>query len=211
MHFKLYIISDFLIDFTGPRNGDIENLSKKNKPTKLKLPGTGKVKTNSKICSKDIQQSLKLRFTNHKYVISNAYIFPGWESDFFSVSDSGYLYEIEIKVSKSDFKDDFNKKNKHILLESSKSDNDFVRPNKFFYAVPRGLLPSYSIPVYAGLIEVSNKNEQAVVIKEAPFIHKEKLLDNYKTKLLDKFCWRYNDLLLRHFEDQDIEFNDKDI
>ena len=56
------------------------------------------------------------------------------------------------------------------------------------------------------MIEVNNRNEQAVVVKEAPFIHQTKLLDKYKTKLLDKFCWRYNDLLMRHFEDQDVEF-----
>lgn len=140
-------------------------------------------------------------------MISNAFIFPGgWESDFFSVSDAGYLYEIEIKVSKSDFNDDFKKKSKHTLLESAEQEHNELRPNKFFYAVPRGLLPSFSIPTYAGLIEVNNRNEQAVVIKEAPFIHQTKLLEKYKTKLLDKFCWRYNDLLMRHFEDQDIEF-----
>lgn len=166
----------------------------------------------NKISSFDIINSLSLRFTNHKYIINNAYVFPGWESDFLSVSEAGYVYEMEIKVSKSDFKDDFNKTEKHILLESKDSDPDKnkTRPNKFFYAVPKGLLQTHLIPAYAGLIEISHRDESAVVIKEAPFIHQEKLIEvrqsSLKDVLCDKFYWRLRDLQARHFIDQIVEF-----
>jgi hypothetical protein len=155
-----------------------------------------KKKDSGKVDAKDIIQSLSLRYVNHKYLINNAYLFD-WESDFFSVSESQYLYEYEIKVSKSDFKDDFNKKSKHQLLESETPGSFQKKPNKFFYAVPKGLLMSHMIPSYAGLIEVSDANEPANIIKDAPFLHREKLFPQYMKILLDKFYWRYRDLLNR--------------
>lgn len=60
---------------------------------------------------KHIQQSLISKFSNHKYELCNSYVFS-WECDFFSISDSGYTYEVEIKLSRGDFFADF-KKEKH--------------------------------------------------------------------------------------------------
>lgn len=198
-------MSDSLIDFSRLVKGEpVKPVKKGDSKGINKTPVTG----GSKITTKDVIHSLSLRFINHDFCINNAYIFD-WESDFFSVSESGYLYEVEVKVSKSDFKDDFKKKNKHMLLEST-NQKDFSKiPNKFFYAVPRGLLTTWSIPAYAGLIEVGNRNEAAVVVREAPFIHKEKLFDKYHLKLTQKFYWRYKDMLYRAFPDQDVEFEDK--
>lgn len=51
-----------------------------------------------------------------KYDIDNLYIFF-WESDKLLETKSGYLYEFEIKISRSDFKADFKKKEKHLILE----------------------------------------------------------------------------------------------
>lgn len=154
------------------------------------------------LTSKDIQNSLSLRFINHNYLIYNAFIF-NWESDFFSLSEAGYVYEVEIKVTRADFKDDFNKKDKHFLLESQISDNFTKKPNKFFYAAPKGLLLSKDIPEYAGLIEVSSRNSPAIVVKEAPFLHKEKIFDMYKESLFDKFYHRYRELLTEKMQKYD--------
>lgn len=183
-----------LIDFAKLREKEQEK-----KETEQVLKREKKIfskKNTDKVDAKDIIQSLSLRFVNHKYLINNAYLFE-WESDFFSVSEALYLYEYEIKVSKSDFKDDFNKKGKHRLLESAVPDSFQKKPNKFFYAVPKGLIPSYMIPDYAGLIEVSSADEPANIIKDAPFLHREKLFPKYMKILLDKFYWRYRDLLNR--------------
>ena len=68
------------------------------------------------INAQTIQQSISNIYLDHKYIIFNAYLFD-WESDYFSVSESGYVYEVEIKLTKSDFKKDFNKEGKHLLLE----------------------------------------------------------------------------------------------
>jgi hypothetical protein len=54
---------------------------------------------------------------------------------------------------------------------------------------------------YAGLIEIDDRNTPANIIKEAPFLHKELLFPRYQKKLLDKFYWRYRDLLYRNMDE----------
>lgn len=61
--------------------------------------------------------SLYRYFQNYKYRLSNQYVFPGWESDFFAMSKSGYYVEVETKISRADFFKDFEKP-KHRLFES---------------------------------------------------------------------------------------------
>lgn len=55
---------------------------------------------------------------DHAYQLTNSYVFA-WESDYFGIAKgSGYVYEIEVKMSKSDFKADFKKVQKHLMLKS---------------------------------------------------------------------------------------------
>ena len=181
-----------LIDFSKLENTGIKKPSYKKKKSAKNVAGLN----DSSMTSKDIVKALRIRFVNHKYLINNAYIFE-WESDFFSVSESGYIYEVEIKITRGDYKDDFNKTSKHNLLnESSDSKFNLKRPNKFFYAAPKGLLNTIEIPTYAGLIEVDFSNNTANVTKEAPFLHRDNGLNNLKDILLDKFYNRYIDLVL---------------
>ena len=185
-----------------------------------------------KFTERFIQKALLYKFQSHVYKFTNVFYFNN-ESDWLSFLTSGFCYEVEIKVSRSDFKADF-KKNKHViheangkkyytekgsLVRSSNPDWDFCRnfpelieckdytdpysfrynkrqmltlyysamssvnfrefkneklPNKFFYAVPTGLIKEEEIPEYAGLLYV---NEDGTIdkIKDAGFIHKEKL------------------------------------
>lgn len=182
-----------LIDFSKLDKTDIKKPSYKKKKSAKNIASTGN------LTSKDIVKALRIRFINHKYIINNAYIFE-WESDFFSVSESGYVYEVEIKVTRGDFKDDFNKTSKHLLLSESKdTENNKKRPNKFFYAAPKGLLNTIEIPEYAGLIEVES-NGNLHISREAPFLHRENSLNLLKDTLLDKFYYRYRDFILREEE-----------
>jgi len=64
----------------------------------------------------EIQYELTRLFHNHKYEQRNSYVFD-WECDFFSMAKSGYCYEVEIKLSRSDFFADF-KKDKHIRFNN---------------------------------------------------------------------------------------------
>ncbi len=76
-----------------------------------------------------IQEQVRIRFNNHKYELFNAYVFnEGWESDFFSITSSGYCYEVEVKISRSDFFADF-KKDKHELFKRVHSGQQFYFKN----------------------------------------------------------------------------------
>lgn len=66
-----------------------------------------------------------------KYDIDGLYIFD-WESDKFIETRSGLIYEFEVKVSKSDFKNDFkHKKDKHIILEGEEKYGDKYLPKYY--------------------------------------------------------------------------------
>jgi hypothetical protein len=176
---------------------------------------------------KTIQKNLEKRFDsgNIKYTVGNLYLFKDdWETDFLVVQKSGYCYEIEIKTSRSDFFNDFKKKNKHLILnegvymkkkykyrtdpETKKriSENYYdptewkFRPNKFYYCVPENLIKVEEIPDYAGLMYV-NSYGTVTTIKEAKFLHKEKL--ELIKKLCDKFYyyWKNTRNRLRVLED----------
>lgn len=146
--------------------------------------------------------------TTAKYKISNIYIFKhDWETDFFIVQRaSGYAYDIEVKVTKSDFYNDFNKKEKHRILKSGvyqtwretfntttqewerhhTEHNWNFRPNRFYYCVPKDMIPVTDVPPYAGLIYANEIG--LTIVKEAPFIHKEKL--KFESRLCYKlYCY----------------------
>src|SRR5665647_215120 len=55
-----------------------------------------------------------------RFRVPNIYVFKNdWETDFFVVQKaSGYCYDIEIKVTRSDFFADFKKRDKHQILKN---------------------------------------------------------------------------------------------
>jgi hypothetical protein len=177
---------------------------------------------------KTIQKNLEKRFDsgNIKYTAGNLYLFKeDWETDFLVVQKSGYCYEIEIKISRSDFLNDFKKKNKHLILNEGiymkkkyRYHNDpetkkriseqyytpvewKFRPNKFYYCVPEGLIRVGEVPDYAGLMYV-NSYGVVTTIKEPRFLHKEKI--ELTKKLCDKFYyyWKNTRSSLVLIEDQ---------
>ena len=80
-----------------------------------------------------MQRELSYFFARNtiKYEMDGVYIFE-WESDKFIETRSGYIYEFEIKVSKSDFKNDFkHKEDKHIILEGAKAYKDEYLPKYY--------------------------------------------------------------------------------
>ena len=69
---------------------------------------------------RDIQNILLEKFTPGPYLMHfcNAYIFRhDWESDFYFQTREGVHIEVEIKISRGDFKKDASKYKKHKILE----------------------------------------------------------------------------------------------
>ncbi len=74
----------------------------------------------SQMTERIIQEKLKYYFANYDYKLFNAFIYA-WESDFFGISKSGYALEVEVKISRADFRKDFQcKTEKHHLLTNFK-------------------------------------------------------------------------------------------
>ena len=104
---------------------------------------------------KGIQDMLRYHFLSpatKKYEMANLYVY-GWESDYLIITQSMLAYEIEIKISRNDFKNDTaHKKDKHLLLEGGdmlgKFNKESGMPNYFYYAVPAKLIQPEEIPEY---------------------------------------------------------------
>lgn len=79
---------------------------------------------NQEINEGTISKALHKKFETQFYQLSNAYVFS-WESDFFSVSKEKYCQEIEIKISKADFFNDFEKQ-KHKIFQASIEEKEII-------------------------------------------------------------------------------------
>jgi hypothetical protein len=143
------------------------------------------------------------------------------ESDFLTFTKAGYCNEIEIKVSRGDYFNDF-KKGKHNIYRNSKQKYIHVKseeiitrhtewdgqrwikydlcesewlevekilmPNRFYFAVPEGLIQPHEVPLYAGLMYFKDYGT-GEIIREAPFLHKKKILPDVQSRLLKKFWY----------------------
>lgn len=201
-----------LIDFSKLEKKPKQDDSTPFKP-RIKQSLHQKIKNGNKgeIGTKDIVLALANYYKWHKCYVNNAYCFnDNFENDFVTVYESLYVAEIEIKVSRSDFSEDFSgKPDKHkMMLEGTQWE---LIPNKFYYCAPRGLLLTSMIPPYAGLMEAvtdSEGNLTCNIIKEAPFIHKEDVYSKIKDRIFRKLAWRYKQILMGNLE---LLFTDEDV
>lgn len=126
----------------------------------------------------------------HAYdiLIPNFY-YKRFEMDLFKLTKSGLVVEYEIKVSRADFKSDFNKgfevydfsnggrrilvKNKHVELAAGRTGI-----NRFWFVVPMGLVKPAEVPKHCGLIEFHAG--RLSVVKNAPLLNKHAPEIDYK-------------------------------
>lgn len=160
----------------------------------------------------DIAEILFTQTERHRYQICNIYLYQ-WESDVFAITPSdGMAYEFEIKVSRSDFRADFEKQEKHrwlsnhrlpMLLRRGRERSASAKlgarstftylprvetiPNRFYYVAPAGVIPKDEVPRYAGLIEIMDG--KIVYTKRAPTLHTERF--TMWQQLLEKYYWQW--------------------
>lgn len=122
--------------------------------------------------SKEIQQALvRHRYDVRRVLVMRNCCFTGFEADLLVIQPTGYVTEIEIKISVSDYLNEFKattKKKKHARLQAA-MDGDVNKkvtwkarhPNlikHFYYAFPEELWPKIAkkeMPEYAGVLLVS--------------------------------------------------------
>lgn len=149
------------------------------------------VKLKTEWTEEKVQNILTRYFFNpnsKKYNITNLYVY-GWESDYLAVMRSDIVHEVEIKISRADFKNDVkNKKQKHLLLENGNGVGGYSgeMPNYFYYAVPNGLIEVDEVPEYAGLLYVNPCGVK--IVKQGRMLTTEKF-DPTKLGIADKFYY----------------------
>lgn len=129
--------------------------------------------------AKDIQWHLATRKSSPFYVRRMAAVVPNvsWgllydEADLIVLSKTGYLTEVEIKISMADWKADLSK----TKWKRTNYQDNLVK--RFFYAAPAELAIRYAelqLPEFAGVISISDRG-LAIVIKEAGNIKGHKKL-----------------------------------
>ena len=152
-----------------------------------------------KLSEESIQKILRCQYmSSPKYIAENLYVFK-WESDFLVKTRSGYWYEVEIKISFSDFKNDAkNKKEKFEILKDGEYHHrgqlfkEDKRPNYFSYCVTEDMIDKVMplLPIYAGLYYVNENMHKLVKVKSPKQIHKVKISDG-SLNLTDKFYYNY--------------------
>lgn len=143
---------------------------------------------------------------NRLVAVPNTTTIVGWEADLLLLHPSGWVWEVEIKVSTSDFRREFRTKaHKHrVLREGSvtetgsygyswKNKNKHVQ--KFFFAVPKDVFDKLSeedFPDYAGVIVVDPDRVDSWK-RPVPYVHRraknlpgvEKAGSTFRIRLLE--------------------------
>ncbi len=143
---------------------------------------------------------LKIEELVHAYINTNCdfdkemvltnFFHSDWEADILLINDSGFSHEIEIKLSKSDFKNDFKKfymnqrSGEKFLKHDKIGCGDYIC-NSFSFLLSMGMMDHKEIPKHCGIIEFyhneDNWETNFYIIREPQTIHQ----DSY-WKLCDK-------------------------
>lgn len=146
------------------------------------------------IKEKDLQLAFhSSTFGRYELIMPNVHILHN-EMDIIGVRKSGFVDEVEIKLSKSDFMADFKKTrghqgNKHSAIQRGK-----LLCNYFSYLLPEELVDKCKIPNYAGLYVFKYWNgEKGFVheVKKPPRLHSRKISDDRKYEIAKKAVFRY--------------------
>ena len=153
------------------------------------------------ISEKIIQRSLFNFYNklNHKLIVPNIYLHYS-EADLITVQKSGYVNEIEIKLTKADLKRDFKKRKHAYMLESKNQSNpNYSRlhtPNYFWFCIPKTLLPKidFDIPEDYGIITVDENGGWPDIHKRAKIMHRDKVTDKQIRQIARSLMykmWKY--------------------
>lgn len=145
------------------------------------------------------KEFVRREFQRHRVVAKNVFLYSNWcEMDIAGLRKSGFLDEVEIKLSRADYLADFKKtvgniyqvhRNKHVALEAGE-----LAPNYFYFMMPEDMVPLTEIPDYAGVYYFKETEKGFIVLSEARApkrLHNRKLSDHLKFNLAAKMAYRY--------------------
>lgn len=153
--------------------------------------------------TKELEDELSIYlFTDSTKCICKRFVGAGYsEMDVVKVTSTDYIYEYELKVSRSDFLKETKNYNenidrrkyiKHKLMKSiyesikskSKSKKTYNTANKYFFVCPKDLIKIDELLPYQGLIYYDENKKSFQIIKDAVFLHKIKINNNTIFRML---------------------------
>ena len=136
-----------------------------------------------RLTERDVQKILvQTKFDRLKnLVVPNCCRFTYGEADLIVVRPSGWVDEVEVKVSKADFRRDFKTKNvKHGIMAGEyqrECGYEYMTIRRFWFAMPHALAVELleEVPDYAGLVGVSGtaavtSSRSALTLTKAPVL-----------------------------------------
>lgn len=156
-------------------------------------------------------KEMQIHFYYHtlqRYELLAPNVYPDWklgEMDLMGIHKSGFVDEIEIKLSRSDFLADFKKTVKiddtngeywwstEDRLKHETLPEGLNHCNYFSFLMPEELAEKCDIPKYAGLYTF--KDGRIKEVKKAPRLHSRKISIELKYSIAKKMAYRYWDLL----------------
>ena len=151
--------------------------------------------------TKELENSLSIYlFTDSTKCVCKRFQGAGYsEMDVAKITSTDYIYEYELKVSRSDFlKESKNfEKNldrrkfmKHKFMKTvfesrkikTRSKKTYKVANKYYFVCPKDLIKAEELLPYQGLIYYDGVDFE--VIKEAPYLHKDKIDEKTKFRLM---------------------------
>lgn len=136
-----------------------------------------------------------------KDVIMSNHFHSDWEADILIINAEGFSHEIEIKFSKSDFKNDFKKSylnantGQKYLKHDKISSGDYVC-NTFSFLLPMGLIDHADIPDHCGIIEFYHDEDhwktEFYIVRPPKILHKDSFWKlNDKDLFLRKMAFNF--------------------
>ena len=155
---------------------------------------TDRIENEYKITSRDIEAALCAYPSSPFYcrrwiaVARASWGIESHECDILALSASNYAHEIEIKISVSDLKKDFQKSHSHISIDN--------KIRCLWFAAPETMLEAMKefVPVNAGIIivrTIANHCRARIIRKAAPKKTARKFTEDEKLQLLRLGAMRY--------------------
>lgn len=138
-----------------------------------------------------------ITFGRYELIMPNIHMLHN-EMDIIGVRKSGFVDEIEIKLSKSDFLADFKKSKGHSGSKHYHIKNGTHFCNYFSFLLPEHLVEECKIPFYSGLYVFKHwdgKEGYVEEIKKPPRLHSRKISDRNKYEIARKATYKYWDIL----------------